>query len=90
MQFMGYRHEVLEQPIINLETKNHAVFLVPIMLNVTKNDNTFVRFPLKQLHAKKDVRKLKLVGVDTEATIYNKFQNHFQDLGRLLCVCPLK
>ena len=53
---MGYRHEVLEQPIINLETKNHAVFLVPIMLNVTKNDNTFVRFPLKQLHAKKDVR----------------------------------
>ena len=40
---------------------------------------------LKLLHANKDVRKLKQVE-DTESAIYDGFQHHFPDLGRLLCV----
>ena len=46
----------------------------------------FLAPTLKPLHAKKDVRKLKQVGVDTESAIYDGFQHHFPDLGRLLCV----
>ena len=46
----------------------------------------FLAPTLKLLHANKDVRKLKQVGEDTESAIYDRFQHHFPDLGRLLCV----
>ena len=75
--------------LINLETKKTSVFLGPIMLHFTKDDNAFARFALELLHANKDVKKLKQVGVDIESAIYNGFQQHFPDLGRLLCVRQL-
>ena len=59
------------------------------MLHFTKDDNAFARFALELLHANKDVKKLKQVGVDIESAIYNGFQQHFPDLGRLLYVRQL-
>ena len=56
------------------------------MLPFTNDDNAFGRFALELLHADKDIRNLKQVGVDGVSAIYNGFQDHFPDLGRLLCV----
>ena len=71
---------------MNVEKKKHTVFLGPIILHFTKDEDAFSRFALENLHAKKEIRKLKQIGVDMESAIYNGFKHHFPNLGRLLCV----
>ena len=71
--------------LVNVEKKKHTVFLGPIILHFTKDEDAFLRFALENLHAKKEIRKLKQIGVDMESAIYNGFKHHFPNLGRLLC-----
>lgn len=59
------------------------------MLHFTKDDDARARFALELLHANKDIRKLKQVGLDMESAIYNGFQHHFPDLGWFLCIHKL-
>ena len=72
--------------LINPRTNAHPVFLGPILIHFTKEEETFLRFALELLSADPTLRNLKKIGVDLESAIYNGFKKVFPTLYRLLCI----
>ena len=76
--------------LINRASGNYPVFIGPMMLHFTKDENAFGRFALELLSADHELVGLKNIGVDMEKAIYRGFKNIIPSVSRLLCVRHLK
>ena len=76
--------------LVSLRYKDHPVYLGPLMLHFTKDEETFRRFLLEMLGANPGLLNLHTIGTDMESAIFNGFHSILIKLFLLLCVRHLQ
>ena len=76
--------------IIRVTSQKNPVWLGPVMLHFSKDEEAFRRFCLEMISKEPLLLNLVKIGVDKEAAIYNGFKSVISSLLELYCVRHLK
>ena len=72
-----------DKRLLNSGSGKHPVFLVPVMIHVTKDKNTFMWLALEILASNSKLYEINRIGVDMESAIYNKFKKAIASITSL-------
>ena len=72
------------QRLLNSGSGKHPVFLDPVMIHFTKDENTFMRFAMEILASNSNLHEIKRIGVDMESAIYNGFKKAIPSISPLV------
>ena len=73
------------QRLLNSGSGKHPVFLDPVMIHFTKDENTFMRFAMETLASNSKLYEIKRIGADMESAIYNGLKKAIPSISPLVC-----
>ena len=76
--------------LISTKSRANPVYLGPVMLHFTKDEEAFRRFCLEMISVNPAISNLRKIGVDMEAAIFNGFKSVLTGLFQLYCVRHLQ
>ena len=82
----SYRNKSL----LSSRSRKNPVHLSPVMMLLTKDEETFRRFGVELTSTNSQLIKLKKVGLNMELVIFNRFQSVIYKLLQLYCTRHLQ